>query len=159
MEYIRITDQNRYLTNAFIEKHWFSTTMVIRGKTVDMTKVDGIAAINLDEIAGLLTYIIRDGTCEITSLNSLYKGRGIATELIEKLKRLAKAAGCNRIIVVTTNDNVDAIRFYQKRGFDMIRLYHNALDISRKIKPEIPSVGQDGIPIKHEIEFELVLSK
>ena len=61
--------------------------MVIRGKTVDMTKVDGIAAINLDEIAGLLTYIIRDGTCEITSLNSLYKGRGIATELIEKLKR------------------------------------------------------------------------
>jgi hypothetical protein len=39
----------------------------------------------------------------------------------------------------------------------MCRLYCNALDHARKIKPEIPLIGMDGIPLKHEIELEMIL--
>lgn len=53
----------------------------------------------------------------------------------------------------------NAIRFYQKRGFDMIKIHHNAVDVARKLKPSIPILGDFGIPIKHEIEFEMDLSK
>ncbi len=53
------------------------------------------------------------------------------------------------------NDNINAIRFYQKRGFDMAHLFRNAMDISRKLKPEIPLIGDNSIPLRHEIEFEL----
>lgn len=62
-----------------------------------------------------------------------------------------------KIILVTTNDNINAIRFYQKTGFDMAHLFRNALDISRKLKPEIPLIGENVIPLRHEIEFELLL--
>ena len=64
---------------------------------------------------------------------------------------------CKRIVLVTTNDNINAIRFYQKRGFDMVCLYHNAMDVSRKLKPEIPLIGENGIPLRHELEFEMIL--
>ena len=158
MEYVSINQQNRQQINAFISERWLSTDMIIRGKKIDMTKSDGIAAMENGGIIGLLTYAIRGGICEITSLDSLTEGRGIGTALINRVIRMAKESGCRRIIVVTTNDNINAIRFYQKRGFDMARFYRNALDISRKMKPEIPLIGDHGIPLRHEIEFELNLT-
>ena len=59
--------------------------------------------------------------------------------------------------MITTNDNIQAIRFYQRCGFDMAHLYHNALNLSRKLKPEIPFIGANGIPLMHEIEFVMDL--
>lgn len=159
MKYIPICTQNKQQINTFITDHWFSTKMIIRGKIVDMTKVDGIIAMDADKIVGLLTYVINNDTCEITSLDSLQEGCGIGTALVNKIISIAKEKKCNRIIVVTTNDNINAIRFYQKRGFDMARLYHNALDVSRKLKPEIPLIGENSILLKHEIEFEIIFAK
>jgi N-acetylglutamate synthase-like GNAT family acetyltransferase len=154
-EYVKINTQNREQINSFIAEHWFTTDMIIRGTIIDMTKVDGIVALESGNIIGLLTYIIHENVCEITSLNSLVEGKGIGTSLINKVISIAKECNCNKVIIVTTNDNINAIRFYQKRGFDMARLYHNALDISRKMKPSIPLAGDNGIPSKHEIEFEI----
>lgn len=156
MEYVKIDMQNRARINSFIVKHWFSTEMIIRGTIIDMTKVDGIIALEDDNIVGLLTYAISDKICEIISLDSTFEGKGIGTSLINKMIFIAKEAGCKKVIVVTTNDNVKAIGFYQKRGFDMAHLYRNAMDISRKIKPSIPLIGDGEIPLKHEIEFEMI---
>lgn len=150
-----VNDQNREMINSFICEHWFSTDMVIRGKIIDMTKVDGIAVLENGGIIGLLTYIIYDKTCEITSFDSLIENIGIGTALINKVLEVAKKSGCGKVIAVTTNDNINAIRFYQKRGFDMAHLYHNALDVSRKLKPSIPLIGENDIPLMHEIEFEI----
>ena len=69
----------------------------------------------------------------------------------------ARNNGISKITLITTNDNLSALRFYQKRGFDMTRLFCNAVDQSRKLKPEIPLIGIDGIPLKHEIELEMSL--
>ncbi len=157
-EYVKIDTQNRARINCFIVKHWFSTEMIIRGTIIDMTKVDGIVVLENDNIVGLLTYAIRDKVCEIISLDSLIEGKGIGTTLINKVIFIAKEADCKKVIVVTTNDNVKAIGFYQKRGFDMAHLYRNAMDISRKIKPSIPLIGDGGIPLKHEIEFEMSIT-
>lgn len=66
----------------------------------------------------------------------------------------AERRNCSRIMLITTNDNLNALRFYQKRGFDMVRLYQDAVNEARKIKPEIPLLGDYDIPIKHEIELE-----
>ena len=65
--------------------------------------------------------------------------------------------GCSRITLITTNDNLAALKFYQKRGFDMVRLYRNAVEQARKIKPMIPLLGYDDIPVRHEIELEMIL--
>jgi ribosomal protein S18 acetylase RimI-like enzyme len=93
--------------------------------------------------------------CEIMVLESLHEGIGVGTRLIGRVKGIAKAHGIKKVVVMTTNDNIRAIRFYQKRGFTLRELRPNMLETSRKIKPAIPLMGNEGIPIRDEIEFEI----
>lgn len=153
----KISSLNRHLVNAFIKQHWYTTTMIIRGKEVDMTKVDGFYFRDGKTIIGVITYIVYNHILEITSLDSLQENQGIGSELVETVIHEAKERNLEKIVLVTTNDNINAIRFYQKRGFDMAHLFRNSMDISRKLKPEIPLVGENSIPLRHEIEFELLI--
>ena len=131
--------------------------MVVHGESIDLGSADGYYACEGDEIVGLITYRTAGNEMEILSLDSFQEGRGIGTGLLETVVAEARETGIRRIMLVTTNDNLAALRFYQKRGFDMCRFCRNALDQARKIKPEIPLTGMDGIPLKHEIELEMVL--
>jgi len=97
--------------------------------------------------------------CEIVTLDSVTECRGIGTSLIVAVRKVAFRAGCKRVWLITTNDNVKTIRFYQRRGFVLVAVHRNAIDESRKLKPEIPRFGIDGIPIRDEIEMELILKE
>jgi ribosomal protein S18 acetylase RimI-like enzyme len=152
-----ISAENREQVNDFISSHWFSTDMVVRGEVVDMKVLDGFVVYDSETITGLTTYRIEDDEFEIMSLDSLRENQGIGTALINKVIKKAAKEKCTKIKLITTNDNINAMRFYQKRGFDMAKLYHNALDVSRKLKPSIPMLGDFDIPLKHEIEFEMNL--
>jgi GNAT superfamily N-acetyltransferase len=157
MDIKTISSENREQINNFISSHGFSTVMVVRGKLVDMTFLDGFVSYQGGEIIGLVTYKINGTECEILSLDSMIEKQGIGTTLVNKVIDTARKNQCTKIKLITTNDNINALRFYQKLGFDMTKLYHNALDISRKLKPSIPLLGEFGIPLKHEIEFEMDL--
>ncbi len=157
MEIKRIDQTDRKAVDAFIIKQWFSMQMVVNGEIFNLGTLDGWFACENDKIIGLITYLITNKEMEILSLNSLIENKGIGTMLIEKAIADAKKADCSRIKVRTTNDNCQALKFYQKRGFDLVKLYLNAVDTSRKIKPQIPLVAENGIPIKHKIELEIEL--
>ncbi len=157
MDIKTISSENREQINNFIRSHWFSTVMVVRGELFDMTILDGFVVYEGEKIIGLVTYKISGTECEIMSLDSLMERQGIGTALINKVIEAARENKCIKIKLITTNDNINALRFYQKLGFDMAKLYHNALDISRKLKPTIPLIGDFDIPVKHEIEFEMDL--
>jgi Acetyltransferases len=158
MEIKTISIENRTQINEFIIAHWFSTDMVIRGKVFDMTILDGFATYENEKIIGLITYRFEENECEIMSLDSLKEKQGIGTALLSKVINIAKENKCEKIKLITTNDNINAITFYQKRGFDLAKLYLNAVDLSRKLKPSIPLIGDFGIPLKHELEFQMNLS-
>ncbi len=155
MIYQKIDEKNRINVNQFILKQWLSSEMVIRGTIIDMTKVEGYIALENNTIVGLITFVIDNEECEILSLDSLQENTGLGTNLLQIVINHARESNCKRVKLITTNDNIRAIQFYQKRGFDICNIYYNALDISRKIKPEIPMIGENGIPLKHEIEFVL----
>ena len=153
----QIDQFNRERIDAFIVQQWFSMQMVVHEESIDLSTAAGYYAVEGDEIIGLITYRITDNEMEILSLDSLRENKGIGTELLNKAVFKAVETGCSKITLITTNDNLLALRFYQKRGFDMCRLYCNAIERSRKIKPEIPLLGENGIPLKHEIELEMIL--
>jgi ribosomal protein S18 acetylase RimI-like enzyme len=148
-------DRN-WVTGLLVEQ-WGSTKMVTRGKIYDADQMPGFAAIQANKPVGLITYRIEGSECEIISMNSLLERIGIGSALIEAVKDVATMAHCKRLWLITTNDNTAALRFYQKRGFLLVAIYRNALEQSRKLKPEIPLVGIDGIPLRDEIELELLL--
>lgn len=157
MEIRSINHNSRGHANALLEELWYSTKMVIRGEIVDLSRSEGFLAWEDGQPTGLITCRFIGEDCEITSLCSLRENRGLGTALAEHVVSLARRRACARVLAVTTNDNLRAIRFYQRRGFDLARLYHGALNQSRMLKPEIPLIGQDGIPLQHELEFELKL--
>ena len=157
MELVKINQENRDRIDDFIIHQWFTMQMVVHGESIDLGKAEGWYACEDNEIIGLVTYRIAGNEMEILSLDSLIENKGTGTALLHQALSEAKNAGLERVRLITTNDNLHALRFYQKRGFDIIHFYHNALDVARKIKPEIPLTGMDGIPLKHEIELEILL--
>jgi len=82
---------------------------------------------------------------------------GIGTALLESVCCEAQSRGCRRVWLITTNDNIDAIQFYQRRGSVLKAVYPDAIAESRKLKPQISLIGEHGIPIRDEIEFERIL--
>jgi len=142
---------------------WGAPHLAVNGKLWDSRTMPGYAAVSISspaqtlEVLGYLLYEFHDGACEIMVLESVAQGIGIATALIEQVKQAAKSSGVNKIIVQTSNDNIHAFRFYQRRGFIVSEIRPGAMDAARQLKPSIPLVGEDGIPLRDEIEFMIEL--
>lgn len=131
--------------------------MVNRGKTHIVSALPGFIAAVDGDVAGLLTYHLDGAACEVVTLNSWREGAGVGSALIDAAVEAARAVGCTRVWLLTTNDNLHALRFYQRRGFRLAALYPDALSEARRTKPSIPVTGHHGIPIRDEIELEMPL--
>lgn len=149
-----VEDHDRPWVARFAAEHWGSDLMAMHGVTLNISQQAGFIASLGEATAGLITYSIDGAECEITSLDSLQEKMGIGSALIRAVEEAAQQAGCKRLFLVTTNDNLSALRFYQRRGFVLSALRPNAVSEARKVKPEIPLLGNDDIPIRDEIELE-----
>lgn len=149
-------DDRRWISRL-LKKYWGSTEVVTRGRIHRADLLPGFAAIDGKKPAGLITYRIEGADCEIVTLNSLVEGAGIGSELISAVRRVAEMSRCCRLWLITTNDNKPAIEFYKKRGFTVAAVHKDAIEESRRLKPEILQIGVDGIPIRDEIEIEIYL--
>jgi len=154
---VEINKEIRKQVNNILINEWEATDIIIRGKVIDGTKLDGFVAIDNNKIIGLITFIIEKEECEICSLNSFIENKGIGTNLINKVKEYAKQKNCTRLKLITTNDNIRGLEFYQRRGFMFSNIYKNAIENSRKIKPQIPIFADNGLPIRDEIELEMII--
>lgn len=130
---------------AFLARH--NSLRVARlGELVHPLEYPAFVAEAADgQLLGMLTYVPGQDwrQCEILTLHADQQWHGAGTALIEEAGQLARRQGCARLWVITTNDNVDALRFYQRRGFCLVRIHSGAVDRSRSsLKPEIPSSGR-----------------
>ncbi len=145
----------------FLTEQWGSKYIACRGQLYDGSLLPGFIAstptTRQEQILGVVLYRLDGQNCELCVLNSLVEDSGIGTALVAAVRRTAVEAGCSRLWLITTNDNLRAIRFYQRRGFTLAAVHANALAYSRLLKPEIPEIGLDGIPLRDELEFEMQL--
>ena len=155
----KVNQKDRRWVKEFIAKNWGSEKIISHGKVYFPHKLPGFLAVKNNEYLGLITYHIEKESCQIVSLDSIVKRKGIGKDLVEEVKKVARKLHCKRIRLITTNDNLDALRFWQKIGFSIKAVYPNAIALSRKLKPEIPLIGNYGIPIRDEIELELKIQQ
>ncbi len=146
-------DDAAWVRQLTIEE-WAAPQVVAHGVIYEPERLPGFIALQGDTRVGLATYHITEADCELVTLNSRQPGLGIGTALIAAVQAAATQAGCQRVWLITTNDNTAALRFYQRRGFTLVAVHRNAIERSRMIKPSIPLIGDDGIPIRDEIELE-----
>ncbi len=152
-----LTPDDKPWVQIVLRKYWASLVQVTRGRAIQADDLPGFAAMRNGEEVGLVTYDVRGDECEIVTHNSLAGHGGIGSCLLAAVRTKARELGCRRLWLITTNDNTPAMRFYQRRDFDMVAVHRNAIQEARRLKAVIPDTGLDGIPIRHEIEMEYVL--
>ena len=148
---------DRAAVARFVADRWGAAVVVAHATVFEPATLEGFVAERDGRIAGLLTYA-RDGDAlEIVTLDADPPGAGTGTALVAAVAAAARAVGCRRLRLTTTNDNLDALRFYQRRGFRLVALRPGAVDAARALKPEIPVTGAHGIPLRDEIDLERAL--
>ena len=139
------------------KENWGDEFVVAHGVIYYPETLDGFIAVDREEWTGEVTYTSSGSDCEIVSFDSLREGQGIGTRLIDAVLEEARKQNCGRVFLITTNDNLNALGFYQKRGFELVRINRGAINDSRKLKPSIPLLGMNNIPLRDEIELEIIL--
>lgn len=154
-----LTRADSQWVRQFMVQRWHAETVVAHGQEFYPHLLPGFVAVLDIERIGLVTYRIDRGSCEIITLDSLRPGLGVGTALIEAVKTVAQETACDRLWLIATNDNLRALGFYQKCGLMLVAVHGGAVEKARQMKPSIPLIGEGGIPIRDEIELEMILER
>jgi GNAT superfamily N-acetyltransferase len=148
-----LRDDERAWARSVLNDSW-GEIAIAAGREHRPATLPTLVAEDGGERAGLATYLIEDRDCELVTLDALTVGGGIGGALVEAVADTARAAGCTRLRVITTNDNLPALRLYQRHGFVLAAARLDEIEATRRRKPEIPAIGHAGIPIRDELELE-----
>jgi ribosomal protein S18 acetylase RimI-like enzyme len=122
------------------------------GELVDVLDLPGFVAERDGVLAGLATFRRAGTATELVALVAEPSGGGVGTQLVDAV--VDSIAGTSRLWLVTTNDNLRALRFYQRRGFRIVGVEVAGVDRARQLKPAIPLTGADGIELHDELILE-----
>ena len=143
--------------DALLRERWNGPEVVSKGKLHNAGLLARVVVKNAcGKIMGLATYRIdkAERSCELVTLDSTGQGRGIGSMLLNAVENAAADSACKKVWLITTNDNLQAASFYQEKGYERVGVHKDAMEKSRKLKPSIPAVGINGVPITDEWEFE-----
>jgi N-acetylglutamate synthase-like GNAT family acetyltransferase len=150
------TSSDNALIIPCISLSWGSDRIITKGTIFNVSDLAGFVAVENNKIVGVGLYSISDNECEIVLIESYVRSVGIGSTLLKKIIGISKTNGNSRVFLITTNDNTDALKFYQKCDMTIKGIYCDSIKDERKLKPEIPLTGKYGIPIRDEIELEIV---
>jgi GNAT superfamily N-acetyltransferase len=146
-------DDWRWLADLW-RREWGADTVVTKGRPHKLTDLMAVIAWNDDTRVGAATFAVGRNFCELISANAMEVRKGIGTALLRAVEAEAQAMGCQRIRLTITNDNLTALRFYQKQGYCLTKLYPGGAHASRRPLTAPPEIGRNGIPIRDELEME-----
>jgi ribosomal protein S18 acetylase RimI-like enzyme len=132
---------------------WGGEPIVSRGRRYRLVELAGFIAWDGPNRVGSATYRIEAGECGLLTIEAVDRQRGIGTALISAVENAAREAGCAKVWLTTTNDNLDALRFYQRRGYRLVAIFPNEMDEIRMLK-DVSHVGSYGIPLLDGLELE-----
>jgi peroxiredoxin/GNAT superfamily N-acetyltransferase len=140
-----------------LNRHWGGPEIWSLRRPYRADRLPALIADSRGQPVGLLTHTAPGAECEVITLSVVHNAQGIGSRLLEAAADLARDAGCTRIFLTTSNDNMRAIGFYQREGWAMAALHRGNIDAARLLQPHIPRIAANGIPVRDELEFELHL--
>ena len=152
------SESDRSVVDAFLEAS-HAAVVARRGELLDARREQALLAEDADgTLVGVATWVVSGDEIELLTINVDRQWSGIGSALIDAVAEVGRKRRCRRLWLVTTNDNVDALRFYQRRGLRLRALRAGAVDDARRtLKPAIPERGLHDIPIRDELELALDL--
>ena len=134
--------------------------IVSNGVLHTLSDHNAIVALSEDQRVGFAVYRLDLPEAELLAIRAVQQWGGVGTMLIQNVERRVKAKGAQKLWLCTTNDNISAIQFYQRRGYRFRALHAGEFQNVLKIKgfdADTPVVGQNRIVIRDELVFEKTL--
>ena len=152
-----ITESDADTVRTLLAETWGSPKVAGHGVLYDASTLPALIAYQAGQPTGLLTYHVEGDSWEIVTISASVREQGVGTASVRAVEEMARRDSARRLWLITTNDNTIALRFYQRRGFDLVALHRDGVTRARaELKPEIP-LEVDGIPLRHELELEMRL--
>lgn len=142
----------REIANYF----WGEERVACLGKEYDIGTLPAYVVHAGGKIAGLLSYALDAESLIIVMLNVLpgYQGLGAGKMLLDAVKEKAAVESRTTVLVTTSNDDLPAMYFYQKNGFqiyeimpDLLVEHHGGVE-----------VGFAGIQIRDEVRLRFSMT-
>jgi len=150
-----INRTNRHVVNEVILNTYGSSIMQTKDKSHILNSLPGFIVIKNSQILGIALYDIAQKSYEIVAMTSFISNTGIGSMLLQKSIETAHHKECEKIWLVTTNDDLESLSFFQKRKFELVKIHRHSITRLREESEEetIPIIGNHGIPLKHELEL------
>jgi hypothetical protein len=133
-------EADRAELDALFVRLWGATQVIAHDERMDLRTLPTLVAVDgSGEFAGALVWRPDGDAVEVAGIGAVASGGGVGTALLDAA------------------DNTGALRFYQRRGLCIVAVDAGAVDRARVIKPEMPLVGFDGIPLRDELRLEMEL--
>jgi ribosomal protein S18 acetylase RimI-like enzyme len=160
MEIVAADDVPAGRLRAYVVDRWRADFVVAHGEQIRPADLPGFVAVDGDRIAGHAAYRITGDDCELVAIAVEPRQGGVGSALMDRVVEAARDSGARRLWLTTTNDNLDALRFYQRRGFQLCALRPGVVvEARRTLKPDLPPIGSYDIPMRDELDLELPLER
>ena len=158
MQIQNVSEVNEDRVRDFLIDQWHADFVVAHDEPTRPAELPGFVAVEGDAIVGHAAFRLEGDACELVAIAASPPKRGTGSALLERVVSAARESGCSRVWLTTTNDNLDALRFYQRRGFRLAALRPGAVvEARRRWKPDLPSTGSYDLPMRDELDLELPL--
>jgi ribosomal protein S18 acetylase RimI-like enzyme len=153
-DYVAFDALNRHQVKQLFTENWNTDSVYSNGTNHKLDNLNGFIAMQDDEIVGILTYMVANQKLEVISVDSFMENYGVGSTLLSLAVEQARQQSCDKVWLTTTNDNIPAIRLYEKQQFARTRTHLYSVSKARETQPELPKFGYHGIPILHELVYE-----
>src|SRR5439155_25737092 len=122
------------------------TKIVAFGEVMDIDQMPALVAVMHQEPSGALAYRLFGDALHIVALatDPMWQRSGVGGYLVAEAELLARRLSLHRLVVSTTNDNLPALHFYQRRGYRLTDLVPNSI-VARTGQEH---AGFAGIPVR-----------
>jgi GNAT superfamily N-acetyltransferase len=148
---------DRAQLEELLRMRWPDATLIICGQFIRPEDVEGLGYYSGDRLHGIATWRSSPRIMHIVAVNAFSEMRGVGGALVDAMAAHGRAQGMGVLRATISNDNIVALRFYQRRGFRITAFHRGIIEAMRNVKPSIPQFGLDGIPMRDEFELELEL--
>ena len=146
------TDADRAAARELFEQDFGRTKIVAFGEVMDIDAMPALVAVMYTDPSGALAYRLLGDALHIVALatDPMWQRSGVGGYLVAEAELLARRLALSRLVVSTTNDNLPALYFYQRRGYRLTDLVPNNVIAHTHEEQE----GFAGIPVRDEIRLE-----
>ena len=150
------TDADRSAARELFRRDFGRTQIVAFGEVIDIDAMPALVAVMNTEPSGALAYRLLGDALHIVALatDPMWQRSGVGAYLLAEAELLARRLNLMRLVVATTNDNLPALYFYQRRGYRLTELVPNS--VVAHTHQEI--AGFAGILVRDEVRLEKRLS-